>query len=87
MIKKYFFQIVIYTLIVFFAGYFVRSIHYKNDLSYLERGRAERRLAHERIERQLMPLMKSAVKTIDGYEEIINQNRRHPVMVFIEEEK
>lgn len=86
-IKISLFKLVIIMVLTFFSGYFVRSIHYKDDVPYLEKGRVETRISQERIERQFMPLMKSAIKTIEGYEKIIDQNIKHPVIVFIKEEK
>lgn len=71
---------------VFFAGYFVRSIHYKDDVPYLEKADAEINLKLERIENK--GELAEAINLLLGDSwKIIDQNRRHPVIVFIEEGK
>ena len=85
-IKISLFTLAILLLIAFYSGYFVRSIHYKQDLPYLEKAQAEIRLRLDRLEDE-GELAEAIDLLLDDYWKVIDQNREHPVIVFIEEEK
>lgn len=86
MIKISLFKLAIIMVLTFFVGYFVRSIHYKQDLPYLEKAQAEIRLELDRIESK-GELAEAIDLLLDDYWKVIDQNRKHPVIVFIKEGK
>lgn len=83
-IKISLFKLIIIMTIVFFTGYFVRSIHYRQDLPRLEKEHAEIRLVLEAEVSKLADVLGWLNQDVD---EIIDQNNEHPVVVFIEEEE
>lgn len=80
------FKLAILLTLAFFAGYSVRSIHYKQDTQQLERIQAELRTDVHEIKRELMPIVESAVKAIEDYEEIIEWKRASSAIPFEGEE-
>jgi len=69
-------QFLVCTLAFFFIGYFLRSIHYRQDLPHIQKAQAEIRLELEEIEqeRELAELIE---RLLQEYEAIIDWNREH----------
>ena len=84
-IKISLFKLAVLMVLVFYSGYFLCSIHYKQKSERTEQVQAELRTEHHEIEREFMPVVESAIRALDGYEEIIDWNQAHPVVAFEEE--
>ena len=85
-IKISLFKLAILIILIFFSGYFVHSIHYRDDLPRVLDAQAELRAEHYEIKRELMPIVESAVKAFEIHEDIMERNQANPVMAFEEEE-
>ena len=81
-IKTTLFKLAIFLTLTFFAGYLVRSIHYKQDSQKRDGIQSELRTDVHEIRREFMPVVESAVKAIEDYEEIIEWNKASSAMAF-----
>ena len=85
-IKISLFKLAILITLVFFSGYYVRSIHYRQDTARVLDAQAELRTEYYEIKREFMPIVESAVKAIEDYEEIMEWKRASSAIPFEEEE-
>lgn len=73
-IKISLFKLSILLVLVFYSGYFVRSIHYRQDAERTEQIQAENRTDIHEIKRDFMPVIESAIKALES----------HPVTASVE---
>lgn len=73
-IKISLFKLSIGVVLIFFAGYFVRSIHYRQDVECTEQAQVELRTDIHEIKRDFMPVIESAIGAFEA----------HPVTAFVE---
>ncbi len=76
-IKISLFKLSILLVLTFYSGYYLCSTHYKEKSERTEQLQAENRTGIHEIKRDLMPVIKSAIKAF----------RSHPVTAFVEEEE
>ena len=81
-IKISLFKLAILLVLTFFSGYYLRSIHYRDDVFHLEQAQAELRTDVHEIKQDFMPIIESAVKAFEDYEEIIEWNKASSAMAF-----
>lgn len=86
MTKKNLWQLLICAFAFFFIGYFLRSIHYRQDLPRVEKAQAELRIKYAQMEsrKELAEIMNLF---FEDCWEIIDWNKAHPVIPFVEMEE
>lgn len=85
-IKISLFKLAILLVLIFFSGYYVRSIHYRDDLPRVLDAQLELRSEHYEIKREFMPVVESAIKAFEIHEDIMERNQANSVTAFEEEE-
>ncbi len=73
-IKISLFKLSILLVLTFFSGYFLRSIHYRQDSQRTEQIQAENRTGIHEIKRDFVPVIESAIKAFEA----------HPVTASVE---
>jgi len=65
-IKTTLFKLAVLLTLTFFAGYAVRSVHYKQDSERRDAIQAELRTDVHEIQRDFMPIVESAIKALEA---------------------
>ncbi len=78
-IKISLFKLSTLLVLVFYSGYYLCSLHYKQKSERTEQAQAELRTNVHEIKRDFTPIIESAVGVLEGYEEILERNKTHPV--------